>query len=272
MTSNIQKTKTLLLIILALAILPSVFSTSWVLSWSDEFDGPNIDTSKWTLEVGNNNGWGNNELQYYTNLSQNSFIKDGSLVIQALNQSYEGFQYTSARITTQNKFSTTYGKIEIRAILPYGDGIWPAFWMLGDNINQVGWPACGDIDIMELIGKDPTEIFGSLHMAGADFTAAYSNPEGFSSRFHTYAIDWQPNYINFYVDDVLYESRTPSDVAANSWPYNKNFFFNLNLAIGGNFSGNPDSSTKFPQQITIDYVRVYKLCFTCNDNDESIIA
>ena len=270
MTSTIHKAKSLLLIIAVLAILPSVFTQTWVLTWSDEFNGPSLDTSKWTYQVGKSQV--NQELEYYTNSPQNSFIKDGKLVIQALQQSYNGAQYTSARISTQNKFSTKYGKFEISAILPYGQGIWPAFWMLGNNINQVGWPACGEIDIMEFVGKDPTQVFGSLHMKGADFSSPDTNKGGFSSSYHTYSVDWQPNYINFYVDDVLYESRTPS----GSWPFNQNFYIILNLAVGGTWPGNPNSSTKFPQQFTIDYVRVYEKCFSnCNkdnldnENDEN---
>ena len=139
----------------------------WVLAWSDEFDEDSIDRSKWTFDIGNGpNGWGNNELEYYTDLPQNAYVKDGFLNIVALKQSYNGFQYTSARMKTQGLFSVTYGRIEMRAKLPFGNGIWPAFWMLGDNIDQVGWPACGEIDIMELVGYDPTHVYeiGRAHV------------------------------------------------------------------------------------------------------------
>ena len=248
---------------LCIAIFPLALSTTWVLSWSDEFNSANIDTSKWNWEIGNNNGWGNNELEYYTDSSQNSFIQNDCLVIQALKQDYQGFQYTSARMTTQNKFSTIYGRFEMSAKLPFGQGIWPAFWLLGDNINQVGWPACGEIDIMEWIGKNPTQVFGSLHLSGADFSVPYTDQGGFSSNFHNYSVNWQPNSITYYVDDVLYETITPSETNGQ-WPFNQNFFILLNLAVGGNWPGNPDSSTQFPQQYIIDYVRVYELCFTCN--------
>ena len=230
-----------------------VNSQNWVLVWSDDFNF--IDQSKWNYDIGAG-GWGNNELEYNTNESKNSFISNGNLVIQALK---EGNSYTSARMNTKNKWSIKYGKFEIRAKLPYGKGIWPAFWMLGDDINQVGWPACGEIDIMEFIGKDPNHVHASIHGPGYDFTQSYYSQNGFSNDFHTYTVDWQPDKMRFYVDGNLFYTVYPSMAQAKNWPFNQNFFIILNLAVGGNWPGNPDQSTTFPQQFIIDYLRVWEL-------------
>lgn len=247
-----------LTIALLFTLLALASSQTWVLSWSDEFsDSDTIDTSKWNFETGNNNGWGNNELEYYT--SNNAYISNGQLVIEARQESVDGFQYTSARMTTQNLFSTVYGKFEIRAQLPFGQGVWPAFWLLGDNIDQVGWPACGEIDIMELIGDDPDDVHGSTHGTGFDTTSAYYNAGGFSDGFHVYGVNWQPDSIEFYVDGTTYTTVTPSNLNGAAWPFSQNMFIILNLAIGGNWPGNPDSSTQFPQQFIIDYVRVWEI-------------
>ena len=245
----------------------------WKLVWSDEFNGSNgspIDQSKWVSEVGGK-GWGNHELEYYTSRPQNLYIQDGNLVIQARRENYAGLDrmsrnYTSARLKTAGKFSQAYGRFEARIKIPYGQGMWPAFWMLGDDIDKVGWPRCGEIDIMENIGKEPSKVHGSIHGPGPsgsstdDMTAVYRLPAGenFSDAFHIFAVEWEPKVIRFYADGNLYETATPSGLPKRTgWVFDHPFFLLLNLAVGGDWPGSPDGSTHFPQQMLVDYVRVY---------------
>lgn len=243
--------------------------TVWSLVWSDEFDGPSgaaVDTTKWTPEVGNNNGWGNHELEYYTGRTDNAFQSGGSLVIKAIKENFNGFQYTSARLITKNKFSPLYGRFEARLKLPYGQGMWPAFWFLGANIDDfgVGWPNCGEVDIMENIGKEPSIIHGTMHgpgyFGGGGPTAAYTlaNNQRFADSFHTFAVEWEPNVVRWYCDGILYKTRTPADVPGKTWVFDHPFFIILNLAVGGDWPGSPDASTVFPQTLLVDYVRVYQ--------------
>jgi beta-glucanase (GH16 family) len=209
--------------------------------WNDEFDGGNVDRNKWRFEQGAG-GWGNNELQYYTDRQENARVTGGNLIITARKESYGGASHTSTRIITSGHFSITYGKFEMRAKLPRGQGMWPAFWLLGDNISTVGWPACGEIDIMEYIGREPNMIYGSLHAPQFDVTGGYKG-SGFSDEFHTYAVNWQPNQIDFMVDNNIYKSVNKSQ-SGGHWPFEgKNFFILLNLAVGGNWPGYPDGST-----------------------------
>src|ERR1700738_288818 len=244
----------------------------WSLVWSDEFDGPSgsaVDSSKWSFDIGGN-GWGNNELETYTNRTVNAHVEGGSLVIKAIKETFTGpdnrtRDYTSARLLTSNKFTQAYGRFEARIKIPYGQGIWPAFWMLGDNIGTVGWPTCGEIDIMENIGKEPSIVHGTFHGPGYSgaqgVSAAYALPNGqkFSDDFHTFAVEWEPNVVRFYVDGLLYKTRTPSDLpAGKAWVFDHPFFIILNVAVGGGFPGNPDATTVFPQQMLVDYVRVYQ--------------
>ena len=244
----------------------------WQLTWSDEFDGPKgspADSSKWSFDIGGN-GWGNNELETYTSRIANSYVENGRLVIKALKETFTGpdritRNYTSARLLTKNKFSQTYGRFEGRIKVPYGQGIWPAFWMLGDNIATAGWPNCGEIDIMENIGKEPSIAHGTLHgpgySGGSGISAAYTLPKGqkFSNDFHTFAVEWEPNVMRFYVDAKLYSTRTPADLPAGTkWVFDQPFFIILNVAVGGTWPGNPDATTVFPQQMLVDYVRVYQ--------------
>ena len=249
--------------------------TVWSLVWSDEFDGPGgaaFDSTKWTPEVGGK-GWGNNELEYYTTRADNAYQSGGSLVIKAIKEHYTGSdnvtrEFTSARLITKNKFSPQYGRFEARIKMPYGQGIWPAFWLLGSNIDTVGWPTCGELDIMENIGKEPSIIHGTIHgpgySGGGGPTASYTlaNNQRFADSFHTFAVEWEPNTIRFYCDGILYKTRTPDDVPGKVWAFDHPFFIILNLAVGGNWPGNPDATTVFPQTLLVDYVRVYKRATT----------
>jgi len=237
---------------------------NWQLVWQDDFNsaaGSLPDSTNWVYDIGT--GWGNNQLEYDTNRPQNvSTDGNGNLVITALKESYNGQQYTSARITTKGKFEFTYGKIEARMQLPWGQGIWPAFWMLGSNIDVVPWPGCGEIDIMELFGQQPYRVMGSLHgpgySGGNALTQHYDLFDGrFDTGFHTFTAEWGENYVKFFVDGNLYQTFVPSD-ANGTWVFNHPFYIILNLAVGGNPPGSPNSSTVFPQKMIIDYVRVYQ--------------
>jgi beta-glucanase (GH16 family) len=236
---------------------------NWELSWSDEFDGNQgelPDTNYWNFDIGNgDNGWGNAELQSYTQDTANIQMDGkGNLLITALNN---GSSYSSARINTKNKFHQKYGRIEASIKLPYGPGIWPAFWMLGSNIDSVSWPQCGEIDIMEYRGQEPHLIHGSIHgpgySGGNPVTKVYGISEGrFDTDFHLFAVEWDEEKIDFFVDDYLYQRILNTDVSGD-WVYDQDFFILLNVAVGGNYVGFPTSETPFPQSMMVDYVRVY---------------
>jgi beta-glucanase (GH16 family) len=234
----------------------------WTLVWQDEFDGPEINPDHWTHEIGGH-GWGNGENQYYTDSPDNSFIEDGMLVIQALEQNYLGKPFTSARLTTQGKVTQQYGRIEARIQIPTGKGIWPAFWMLGENFDTVGWPRSGEIDIMENIGSEPWVVHGTLHgpgySGGSGVGASYRLPDRspFHADFYVYAVEWEPDEIRWYVDDALYNTITPDDLPGD-WVYDQPFFIILNVAVGGRWPGYPDQTTEFPQHMLVDYVRIYE--------------
>lgn len=243
-------------------------STEWELTWSDEFNGeagtsPN--PASWTFDIGTgDNGWGNRELQYYTSRAENvSLDGEGNLVITAAQEPYNGSQYTSARIKTEGLFDQAYGRFEARIKTPFGRGIWPAFWMLGADFSSVGWPQTGEIDIMEFRGQEPSRIHGSLHGPGYSagnaitdsFTLANSR---FDTEFHLFAVEWFEDRIDYYVDDIRYQSINRSDVGGE-WVFDKPFFLILNVAVGGTFVGPPSDLTPFPQEMTVDYVRVYNI-------------
>jgi beta-glucanase (GH16 family) len=247
---------------------PAHSRAAWKLSWSDEFNGPANsppDASKWVYDIGHGgDGWGNHELEAYTDSIEN-VRQDGQghLIIRALKD--ESGNYTSARLKTLGKFAATYGKIEARIKLPYGQGIWPAFWALGADIGTVGWPDCGEIDIMENIGKEPGIQHGSLHgqgySDGHSLTGAYTLPKGekLSDDFHVYAIIWAKQSVEFLFDGHAYFKATPASIPKGAqWIFNKPLFLLLNVAVGGDWPGSPDSSTIFPQEMTVDYVRVYE--------------
>lgn len=266
----------LILLTSTLAISQTTNSQSappgWKLVWSDEFNAPDnspVESSKWVLETGGN-GWGNDELEYYTARPQNSLQEGGNLVIKAIEEKYTGSDgvtrdYTSARLKTQGKLSHKYGRFEARIKIPRGQGIWPAFWMLGDDIDKHGWPKCGEIDIMENIGKEPALVHGTIHgpgySGGKGPTAPYAlpNDQHFADDFHVYAVEWEKKAIRFYVDDHLYVTRSRADLPKGAkWVFQHKFFILLNVAVGGGWPGNPDSTSVFPQTMLVDYVRVYK--------------
>lgn len=237
------------------------------LSWSDEFSGAagqKPDPSKWTYDLGAGH-WGNKELETYTDQRDNvSLDGGGHLVIRAIKEA-DG-RFMSARLKTKGLFSFTYGRVEARMKLPRGQGMWPAFWMLGDNISKVGWPACGEVDVMESLGREPSIVHGTVHGPGYSgklgISAQYTLPgvPELANDFHVYAADWTPDSIEFSIDGHVYATVKPSSLPAGTpWVYDHPFFLLLNLAVGGAWPGNPDSSTSFPQEFTIDYVRVYSL-------------
>lgn len=238
----------------------------WVLTWRDEFDGANgtaPDPSKWVADTGGN-GWGNNELQSYTSRVQNVRQENGHLVIEAVKEKFTGLDgverdYTSARLKTQGRFSQKYGRFEARIQIPAGQGVWPAFWMLGDDFGKTRWPACGEIDIMENVGSEPAIVHGSLHGPGYSGSDTYALPRGhFTEGFHIFAVEWESRAVRFYVDGKLYATRTPVALpAGQTWPFDHPFFILLNLAVGGTMPGSPSDSTAFPQRMLVDYVRVY---------------
>ncbi|MBW8864774.1 MAG: glycoside hydrolase family 16 protein [Verrucomicrobia bacterium] len=233
--------------------------------WTDEFDGTAIKTNIWTYDIGAG-GWGNNELEFYTNLTSNAYVTNGMLHIVARKESMGGANYSSVRMKSQGLFSFTYGRLEWRAKLPSGTGCWPALWLLGNNISSIGWPGCGEVDVLENNGSNPYFAQGSLH-SGGDTTAIYNFFGGDSvTNFHTYTLDWMTNAFLFYIDGHLYQTQTSWTSSAGSYPipFNRPFFLLMNLAIGGNYVGNPstnaiNSGISFPAEMQVDYVRVYSL-------------
>lgn len=227
------------------------------LIWNDEFNATNINTNNWGYNTGAG-GWGNNELQTYTSSAQNSFIENGKLHIRATKTNDN---YFSARLLTQGKQEFLYGRIDIRAKMPYGQGIWPALWMLGANFPQVGWPRCGEIDIMEYLGHEQSKVHGTVHYFNSGHrsnTAHYNNPGGqsFHDSFHVFTIVWQENAIRWYVDYNLFHEVKDTEVAFEA--FTKPHFFIFNLAVGGNWPGYPNANTVFPQEMIVDYVRVFQ--------------
>jgi beta-glucanase (GH16 family) len=232
----------------------------WNLVWSDEFDGTTINPKNWVFDKGGN-GWGNVEMEYYTDRPENARVENGNLIIEARLEKYEGLQYTSARLNSRGLQEFQYGRIEARMKLPSGQGIWPAFWMLGSNAS---WPLGGEMDIMEYVGKTPDTVYQTVHGPG------YSGNKGIGSHFvlgadtlkndfHIFAIEWAPNEIRWFVDAQEVFKITPAQIPAGTqWVYDHPFFMILNLAVGGGWPGFPDDTTVFPQQLLVDYVRVYQ--------------
>jgi beta-glucanase (GH16 family) len=239
---------------------------SMTLEWSDEFDGNSLDLSNWTYELGDGCdkgicGWGNEELQEYTDSEDNVFIENGKLVIKATEKTSCGC-YASGRIITQDKQEFTFGRIDIRAKLPEGQGLWPAIWMLGANINEVGWPACGELDIMEYLGHQPHVVHGTIHYDDNGYKTtkgAYGLDvsESFGDKFHVFSILWDRNKITWLMDYIPYKTVSKDEIG-DAYPFNNPQFFIFNVAVGGRWPGYPDETTSFPQQMEIDYIRIFK--------------
>jgi len=246
---------------------------NWVMTWNDEFNGPNgskPDPSRWVHDVGGH-GFGNNEHQAYTDRVENARLEDGHLIIEARKEQFtcpeDGIpkEYTSARLKTLGKFAQAYGKFEARMKIPPGIGMWPAFWMMGDDIEKVDWPDCGEIDVMENIGREPGAVHGTVHgpgywgANGIGKKVELPNGQKVSDEFHTYAVEWSPENIKWSMDGQQYfelnKGMLPPDAP---WVFNKPFFTLLNLAVGGNWPGPPDQSTPFPARLEVDYVRAYQ--------------
>jgi beta-glucanase (GH16 family) len=245
-------------------------------AFRDEFTGsPGSapDTTKWRAETGGN-GWGNQELEYYTNSTDNAYLDGaGSLVIKAIKLDppltlscwYGPCQYTSARLITKGNFDLKYGRFEARIKVPRGQGVWPAFWMLGNNIDTAGWPTCGEIDIMENIGREPSTVHGTIHGPGYSGANGIGGPfslgtnVAFADDFHVFAVEWSASEIHWYVDGSEYKTVRPQNLPTGTqWVFDHPFFIILNFAVGGQWPGNPDTSTIFPQAMTVDYVRIYR--------------
>lgn len=242
----------------------------WVLTWHDEFSGLRgaaPEASRWRFDLGGS-GWGNNELETY---ARENAVQDGlgHLVISARRLPEGGprcgllsCEYSSARLNTRGLFAQAYGRFEVRAQIPAGAGLWPAFWLLGENIDQRGWPACGELDIMENIGREPNVVHGTIHGPGysgaSGIGAPFTLPEAFSAGFHTFGLDWTPDRLQWSVDGAPFQTLTPASLPPNTrWVFDHEMFLILNLAVGGNWPGHPDANTRFPAALSVDWVRVY---------------
>ncbi len=242
----------------------------WKLVWADEFEGDAIDTNHWTFDIGNgrNSGWGNHELEYYTSRPQNAFVSNGVLHIVAIQERYKGQNFTSARLKTHRLFGKKYGRFEFRARLPRGQGYWPALWLMPCDSVYGGWAASGEIDVMENRGSDPTTVLGTIHFGGQWPKKTQSHGPPFQFRdggsvtdFHTYALEWRTNTIEWSIDGQRYETQTNWWTSGEKYPapFDQPFYIIMNLAVGGDFGGNPDAHTSFPGEMQVDYVRVYDL-------------
>ncbi len=249
-----------------LIVLVSITSLNYAqtqkrkLVWEENFDSKTLNRDSWNFDIGNGCpdlcGWGNNERQIYT--ETNHTLKDGNLIIQA---KLENEVFTSTKITTKGKKQFLYGRFEARAKLPVGHGLWPAFWMLGSNISTIGWPKCGEIDILEYIGREPHMVFTSLHTQdshGETINTKKTKFDSIEEGYHIYAMDWTKDKIEFFVDSILVYTFQPSIKNEDTWPFNKPFYLIVNLAVGGNFGGPEVDNSVFPQQFNIDYIKVYQ--------------
>ena len=246
-------------------------AAGFTLAWSDEFEGPagaTVDATKWTFDVGGG-GWGNQELESYTDGPRNAHLTgDGSLAIDVLRESHTGpdgiaREFTSARLKTQGLFAQTYGRFEARLQVPFGQGIWPAFWMLGTDITTASWPACGEIDIMENIGREPFTVHGTIHgpgySGGSGIGGSFLSAESFADGYHIFTVEWTSGELRWLVDDKEYRrAGTGSLPVGAAWVFDHPFFMLLNVAVGGAWPGDPDATTVLPQEMLVDYVRVYE--------------
>lgn len=246
--------------------VPSTYP-GYTLAWSDEFNGTTLDNTSWSAEVGDGCpglcGWGNNELEYYIAPPNNLFFQDGKMVIEARAESYGGKNYTSSRIKTAGKRSFKFGRVDIRAILPKGKGIWPALWLMPESSVFGNWPRSGEIDLMELVGHEAGKSHSTVHYGpgpgSINISRSYSLPGGtFNDQFHVFSMEWEQDQMKFYVDDNLFSTVTKADLGANNYPFNEQFYFIVNLAVGGNWPGAPDANTVFPAWLIVDYIRIYQ--------------
>lgn len=239
----------------------------YTLAWADEFNTPSLNLTDWSFENGDGCpglcGWGNNELEYYTSRPENLFFQDGKMIIEARKENYAGKNYTSSKILTRGKKVFKYARIDIRAKLPKGKGIWPAFWLLPQHNVYGGWPKSGEIDLMEMIGHEANRSYGTLHFGpgpgSTQLGRNYTLPSGiFNDEFHVFSLEWKQDQIKWFIDGNLFSTYTIADFGTNNYPFNEDFFLIVNLAVGGNWPGSPDASTYFPQWLIVDYIRVYQ--------------
>jgi beta-glucanase (GH16 family) len=239
----------------------------YTLAWADEFNGTTLGLSDWSFENGDGCpaicGWGNNELEYYTSRPENLFFQDGKMIIEAKKENYSGKSYTSSKILTRGKKVFKYARIDIRAKLPKGKGIWPAFWLMPQNNVFGGWPRSGEIDLMEMIGHEANRSYGTLHFGpgpgSTQLGGNYTLPSGiFNDEFHVFSLEWKQNQIKWFIDGNLFSTHTSAEFGTNNYPFNEDFFLIINMAVGGNWPGSPDATTYFPQWLIVDYIRVYQ--------------
>ncbi|HEX3625312.1 MAG TPA: glycoside hydrolase family 16 protein [Verrucomicrobiae bacterium] len=250
---------------LTVELAPESAHAGWNLTWNDEFNGAEIDTNHWTFENGNHNGWGNNELEYYTGRSQNAYVRDGLLHIVGRREPTNGCDYTSARMKSEGLYAQKYGRFEFRAKFPQGKGYWPALWLMPRNSAYGGWPECGEIDIVENKGDYPAVVQGTIHYSSSEGVHLQSTdlytfaPGNGADKFHTYMLQWSTNSISWFVDNQLYETQTNWSTANAPYPapFDQPFYIIMNLAIGGVYAGDPDTNTAFPGEMQVDFVRVY---------------
>jgi beta-glucanase (GH16 family) len=257
--------------LILLACAQDIQAQNWQLVWSDEFEGDTLDTSKWSYQYGTGTSeglinWGNNELQYYTDRNENIYVADGRLHIVARQESFNNRNYTSARIRTINQGDWKYGRFEIRAKLPEGQGLWPAIWMMPTDNVYGGWAASGEIDIMELLGHEPNRVHGTLHYGGnwpnnVHSGSSYQLSSGtFSDDFHTFTLLWREGEFRWFVNGILYQNQINWYTTGHPYPapFDERFHMILNVAVGGNWPGNPNHTTVFPQEMVVDYIRIYQ--------------
>lgn len=239
----------------------------YTLKWSDEFNGPTLDGTIWGHQNGDGCpgicGWGNNELEFYTDRPENLYFQNGKMIIEARPESYQGKNYTSSKILTQGKKPIKFGRIDIRAVLPKGKGIWPAFWLMPEKSVFGGWPKSGEIDLMEVVGHEPGKTHGTLHFGpgpgSTQISRNYSLPaKTFNDEFHVFSLEWKEDQIKWLVDGNVFSTVNKADLGANNYPFNEEFFLIVNLAVGGNWPGSPDATTYFPAWLIVDYIRVYQ--------------
>lgn len=239
----------------------------YTLVWKDEFNGTSLDLTAWSHQNGDgcpgNCGWGNNELEYYTDRAENLFFQDGKLIIEARPENYNGKPYTSSKIFTQGKKPFKFARIDIRAVLPKGKGIWPAFWLMPQSSVFGGWPKSGEIDLMEVVGHEPNRTFGTIHYGPGPGSTQISrnyllSAKTFNDEFHVFSLEWKQDQIKWLIDGNVFSTVNKADLGSNNYPFNEEFYIIFNLAVGGNWPGSPDANTYFPQWLVVDYIRVYQ--------------